>query len=256
MFITKHYFQLRNRKNRSEPSCSCRAGCVQAAPEEQNCCSLRPWWVWQCWRELQEQEELQLGSELWAMSCWWGQEGQTSCLFVLSSLYSGYSMTHVNISNMQDILSAVHAQCICIKTWNAYENFYLAVPCCSPLMDTCLLFPVDLLSVIWCPQYLSAICDLKESAHAPGPEMQVFTPLCCYQHLMAVFSIWHTPEMCPLGLLPLCWALREWCCELCASCKSKCLPCSLALKTPVFALVKGGVDGGVMSGPELNGSSI
>lgn len=126
--------QLRNRKNRSEPSCTCRAGCVQAAPEEQNCCSLRPRWVWQGWEGLWEQEELQLLPELWAVSHCWGQEGQTSCLFVFSSsvLWVQYD-THEHFY-MQDILSAVHAQCVCIKTWNAYENLCLAVPCCSLLM--------------------------------------------------------------------------------------------------------------------------
>lgn len=54
------------------------------------------------------------------------------------------------------------------------------------LMDTGLLFPVDLLSVIWCPQYLTAICDLKER------EVLMLLPQkCkCLPHFVVISILW------------------------------------------------------------------
>lgn len=64
-------------------------------------------------------------------------------------------------------------------------------------------------------------------------------------------SVFHTLLGCALWdccLFAECWGSAA---VNFASCKSKCPPCSSALKTPVSALVEGGVDRGVMSGPEL-----
>lgn len=118
--------------------------------------------------------------------------------------------------------------------------------CCSPLMDTCPCFLVD--SVIWYPQCLAAVSVIwKKGKCLCSCPRNAFTPLLCYQHLMAVFSRWLALGLCPSG-----WTLLTGPGVL-PSRPNASLVCSYnsPLKTLVLSLVKEGVDFGVTSRLEL-----
>lgn len=118
-------------------------------------------------------------------------------------------------------------------------------------MDTCLLFSVDLLSVIWCPQCLTAICDLRGKCSCSWPRnASVYPTLLLPAPHGSVFHMAHSWDVSfgtAASLLSTEGAVLWTLCFL----QVQMSLLQFSIKTPVFALVKGGVDGGVMSGPEL-----